>query len=301
MGALRPPLSAKGLHNTARDPMFFAAVQTGLLAGDPSMNDQERQIISDIFKRLEQAAGAPRDAEAERFIADKVRAQPYAPYAMAQALYVQEEAMKSLNQQLEQLRAENEDLRQRASSGSGGGLLSSIFGGDSRPQPQGGSFSRPGGGYAPQQPAGPWGGAPQPGPQGPWGGQPGYAQQGGYAAQGGFAQQAPAGGGFLRGALTTAAGVAGGMVVGNALMNAFSGGHHQTLGSLTSADMSNLGFDPSTMAAGGDGGGFFGGSDAGVQNAAFDDGGGASFQDASFDDGGSDFDVGGGGDDSSWS
>jgi hypothetical protein len=251
------------------------------------VNDQEKQIISDIFRRLEAAASQARDPEAERFIAEKVRQQPYAPYAMAQALYVQEEAMKSLNDQLEQLRAENEQLQSRASSG-GGGILSSIFGGGSRPQP---SFSRQGAaGYGQPQGApqgGPWGGgAPQSGyPQqgGPWGG-----QQGGYAQQ--PAQAAAGGGGFLRGALTTAAGVAGGMVVGNALMNAFSGGGHQTLGNLTNADMSSLG---------GGAGGLFGGSEAGVQNASFADGGGV-FQDAGYDTGG-DADFGGGGDDSSWS
>lgn len=243
------------------------------------MNDQERQIISGIFSRLEQTAGQPRDADAERLIADKIRAQPYAPYAMAQALYVQEEALKSLNEQVEQLRAENEQLSRQGSGG--GGLLSSIFGGGSARQAPAGGFGRPGQqqpgyggqpGYG-QQPGqgqgGPWGGAPQGGQGGPWGGQP---------------QQAAGGGGFLRGALTTAAGVAGGMVVGNALMNAFSGGH-QSLGNFSNTDMASLGGLP-------------GGSDGGIQNAVFDQGGGGGgmFEDASFDDGGG-FD---GGDDSSW-
>ena len=67
------------------------------------MNSQEREIISGIFKRLEQAANQPRDPETERFITDKIRSQPYAPYAMAQLIYVQEEAIKSLNQQVEEL------------------------------------------------------------------------------------------------------------------------------------------------------------------------------------------------------
>lgn len=265
------------------------------------MNEQERQIISDIFTRLESTAGQARDAEAERFIADKVRAQPYAPYAMAQSLYVQEEAMKSLNQQLEQLKAENEQLRQQGSQGSGG-FLSSIFGGAKGSAAPGG-FSRPGGqpGYAPQpqqyqpQQGGPWGGAPQQG--GPWAG-----QQGGYAQP-----QAAAGGGFLRGALTTAAGVAGGMVVGNALMNAFSGGGHSTLGSLSSSDMASFGAPLGNAA---DGSGFAdssGFSNAGSSNGGFDQGG---FDQAGFDQGGQDagfqdasFDPGadlGGDDDSSW-
>jgi hypothetical protein len=254
------------------------------------VNDQERQIIADIFKRLEQTASQSRDPEAERFIAEKVRAQPYAPYAMAQALYVQEEAMKSLNQQLEQLRAENEQLQQQGSQGSGG-FLSSIFGGGQRSQ-SAGAFSRPGQQpgygqqpqYAPQQ-GSPWG--QQGGPQGgPWAG-----QQGGYAQP-----QASGGGGFLRGALTTAAGVAGGMVVGNALMNAFSGGH-SALGQFSQTDMASLG----APLGGGESNPFSG--DAGFSNAGFDQGGldqggDASFQDASF--GGGSDDFGGGDDDSSW-
>jgi hypothetical protein len=116
------------------------------------MNEQERQVISDIFKRLEQVANEPRDPEAERFIQDRLRAQPYAPYAMAQAIFVQEQALQSLNAQLEALRAEVEETRNRPQ----GGFLSSLFGGGAReperPRP---SFGQP-------QP-GPWGG-PQPGP-----------------------------------------------------------------------------------------------------------------------------------------
>jgi len=37
------------------------------------MNDQEREVISDIFRRLEQVANQPRDPEAERVIAEKLR------------------------------------------------------------------------------------------------------------------------------------------------------------------------------------------------------------------------------------
>src|SRR4051812_40725660 len=109
------------------------------------MNTEERQVISDIFERLKQAANQPRDPEAERFIADKLREQPYAPYAMAQLIYVQEEAIKSLNQQLEEVQAEAE----RSRSG-GGGFLSSIFGGAARQQepprrtPWGGQAAQPG-------------------------------------------------------------------------------------------------------------------------------------------------------------
>lgn len=217
--------------------------------------------------------------------------------------------MKSLNAQLEQQKAETEKLRQ--SAGSSGGFLSSIFGGGQRPAP---SFTRPGPapgyappqpGYAPQQQGGPWGG----------GGQPGYPQQG-YAQQGqpwGGQQQA-GGGGFLRSAMTTAAGVAGGMVVGNALMNAFSGSHHSTLGSLSNTDMASMGFPDGGFSGGGagyqdasfgDGGGAFSDGGGASQDASFSDGGGVfsdggGAQDAGFDSGGVDFGGGGGGNDDSW-
>lgn len=241
------------------------------------MNSQEREIIEGIFERLKQAGAQPRDPEAERLIADRMRSQPYAPYAMAQLIYVQEEAIKSLNQQLEEMRAE---LSQGGQSS--GGFLSSIFGGGRqepprRPQgqPYGApGFGQPGPGYGPQ--AGGFG--PQAG--GPWGGQ-----------QAGMMGGAPGGGGFLRGAMTTAAGVAGGMLLGNALVNAFSGnsGAAAAAGLDTSA-LSGLGGDTAGAGAG------LGGGDADLGSAL----GGGGFQDASFADSG---DLGGdfgGGSDDDW-
>ncbi|AWB24010.1 DUF2076 domain-containing protein [Methylobacterium currus] len=243
------------------------------------MNSEERDVINGIFQRLEQAAQQPRDADAERFIADKIRAQPYAPYALAQLVYVQEEAIKSLNQQLEQARAEAQRGGQGAGQGSGGGgFFSSIFGGGSRPEPQqppqrAGAWGNQGGGYGQPQPGygGPQGYPPQQpgygGPQqgGPWGGQPQAPQQ--------------RGGGFLATALPMAAGAAGGMLLGSALSNAFAGGH-SSLGS-----MAGLGGAGAAGAGGetvvennyfGNQGGSedfgapLGGDDAGFQDASFD-------------------------------
>jgi len=248
------------------------------------MNDQERQVISEIFERLEQVADQPRDPEAERFIQDRVRRQPYAPYAMAQAIVVQEQALKNLNAQLEALQAENEELRSRPQ----GGFLSSIFGGGGRESERRGSFSHP-------QAGGPWGQPgqqPQPGRgQGaPWGGQPGMGQPTGQPGMaqpgmgGPFGAPQGGGGGFLGTALSTAAGVAGGMMLGSALSNAFkgSGGHGAMGGGLGGgqagagagnsdfSDLSPFGNSGSTGASG---------------NAAFQDSGNddASLQDASFD------------------
>ncbi len=250
------------------------------------MNSEERDVISGIFQRLEQAQTQPRDAEAERFIADKIRAQPYAPYAMAQLIYVQEEAIKSLNQQLEQARQQ----APAAQSSGGGGFLSSIFGGGGSAQRQ-----EPQPGYGQQRPAGqPWGNAGGAPPQGyP---QQGYPQQGYPQQQGGpwaGQPQAPArGGGFMATALPMAAGAAGGMLLGSALSNAFAGGHS----SLGSAAAAGLGGGGETVVNNyyGDGGN----QDLG---AALDNSGSSDFQDASFSDPSSDFggDLGGG-DDSDW-
>jgi hypothetical protein len=223
------------------------------------MNTEERQVISDIFQRLKQAASQPRDPEAERFIAERLREQPYAPYAMAQLVYVQEEAIKSLNQQLEELQAEVERARSQGGAG-GGGFLSSIFGGGARQEepprrtPWGGQAGQPGGqqgyaqqqGYAPQQQGGPWAG-----------------QQGG-----GFGGQA-GGGGFLRSALGTAAGVAGGMMIANALGNAFRGGH-QTLGGFTDQDFAGGAAGASTAGLGGVTDAMYGGG-AGADQAGLTD------------------------------
>ncbi|MCJ2134551.1 DUF2076 domain-containing protein [Methylobacterium sp. J-026] len=245
------------------------------------MNSEERDVISGIFQRLEKAQAQPRDAEAERFIADKIRAQPYAPYAMAQLIYVQEEAIKSLNQQLEQARGQAAS----AQPSGGGGFLSSIFGGGGsqrqEPQPS----------YGQQRPAGqPWGnagGAPQGYPP------QGYPQQGYPQQQGGpwgGQPQAPArGGGFLASALPMAAGAAGGMLLGSALSNAFAGGHS----SLGSAAAAGLGGGGETVVNNyyGDGG------NQDLGSALDNSGGGGDFQDASFGDPGGDL---GGGDDSDW-
>ena len=176
------------------------------------MNDQERQVISDIFRRLEQVAHQPRDPETERFIADKLREQPYAPYAMAQAVYVQEQALANLQAENERLRAELDQVSRRPQQG---GFLSSIFGGGSRPPEP--AYNAP-----PTRHASPWGGSHQH-PSQHYGAPQGGMMGGGGPWGGGGMMQRGGGGGFLQTALSTAAGVAGGMMIANALTNAFDG------------------------------------------------------------------------------
>lgn len=189
------------------------------------MTPQERDVIAGIFDRLKQAANQPRDPEAENFIAERLREQPYAPYAMAQAVYVQEQALANLSQQVEALQGQLRDAEKRASEAAAaaqpaaGGFLSGIFGGGSVPRTGSVPSVPPRSDAA--APSGAWNTQPQGQPMQAPPMQAGGAQPGPWSNQ--PQQAAGRGGGFMASALSTAAGVAGGVVLGNVLANAFSG------------------------------------------------------------------------------
>jgi hypothetical protein len=165
------------------------------------MTPEERQLLDGLFERVRAAANGPRDADAERYIADAARSTPAAAYVLAQTVLVQQQALENASKHIQDLEA------QAKAGGEQGSFLGnigrSIFGGAS-PTPQQPAYApppqRPA--YAPQAPA--YAPAPQQG--GPWGAAP---------AQGG---------GFMSGALQTATGVAGGVLLGNAIGGLF-GGH----------------------------------------------------------------------------
>ncbi|QIU91940.1 DUF2076 domain-containing protein [Yokenella regensburgei] len=172
------------------------------------MQSEEQRLIDGLFSRLKQAEAnsAPRDATAEGVIAQHVNAQPAAPYYMAQTILIQEAAIKQLNDRIQALESEVSQLQ--SAKQSSGGFLAGLFGGsNASPQPRA---------------ADPIPGADQ------------YAQQYGQRAQNAAPMgqnYAPArgGSGFMAGALQTAAGVAGGVVLGNVLMNMFGGSHPQEI------------------------------------------------------------------------
>ncbi|AYF51068.1 DUF2076 domain-containing protein [Pseudomonas fluorescens] len=187
------------------------------------MNSEEQTLIDGLFSRLQQAEtdSAPRDAQAEARIKEHMTRQPAAGYYMTQSILVQEHALKSLDaqnkQQAQQIQQLQEELERAKSSqpapASGGGFLSSIFGGGSRdPQPSQSAPASSGGWREPGRPA-----FGQPAPQQNYGApQQNYQQP----------QQAPAapiGSGFLGGALKTAAGVAGGVMLAEGISSLF---HH---------------------------------------------------------------------------
>ncbi|WP_130905834.1 DUF2076 domain-containing protein [Pseudomonas sp. Sample_22] len=190
------------------------------------MNSEEQTLIDGLFSRLQQAEtdSAPRDAQAEARIKEHLTRQPAAGYFMTQAILVQEAAIKSLDEQNKQLSAQVQTLQAElqqakaqttAPAPSSVGFLSSIFGGghrDPQPVPAQHPPVSSGGGW--REPARPSFNSQPP--------QQGFPQQG-YAPQ----QQAPAsaGGSFLGGALKTAAGVAGGVMLAQGISSLFQ--HNQ--------------------------------------------------------------------------
>ncbi len=178
---------------------------------ETAMTPEERQLIAGLFDRVAATASTPRDPQAEAFIGEAVRAQPHAPYVLTQTVLVQQQALENASRRLAELEAQ---VKAQATPPEETSFLGSIgrslFGGGqpapAAPRPN----YEPSRAYAPdpgyqRQPAY----APPPPQAGPWGGQP--------------PAPAPSGGGFLQSALTTAAGVAGGVVLAHSLGSLFGG------------------------------------------------------------------------------
>jgi hypothetical protein len=232
------------------------------------MSPDEQRLIAGLFDRTRAAASAPRDPDADRFIQEQMRAQPHAAYVLTQAVIVQEEALTQANQRIQELEARLADMERQGQT--------------AQSAPQAGGFF--GGLFGRQQPATP----PMPAARGSvpaagFGargaiGAPPMPAQGGYAPpgtapQGGpwAAAQAPqqGGGGFLKGAMAAAAGVAGGALLFEGIKSAMGG--------------SSI-FGGGSHAGSGGQPGFFGGSQqhaaappldnyGGIGDAAFDSGG----------------------------
>ena len=64
------------------------------------MSPEERQLLSELFERVRTQANAPRDRDAENFIAEAMRALPYAPYFLAQATIMQDQALRAADQKI---------------------------------------------------------------------------------------------------------------------------------------------------------------------------------------------------------
>lgn len=120
------------------------------------MDRNEREIIDDLFARLRQAEekGA-REAEAEALIMRHVASQPAAPYYMAQAIVVQQDALGKAQARLQELE------RQLAGQQPSGGFLSGLFGGGQEAPATPARAGQPARGAYPQAGTGFLGGAMQ--------------------------------------------------------------------------------------------------------------------------------------------
>jgi hypothetical protein len=147
------------------------------------MQAQERELINGLFDRLKPFESQPRDPEAEALIKDAAARQPASPYLLVQTVLVQEQALKAAQERIAEL---------EANAGAAAAPGSSFLGSAPR--------------------IGPWGAAAQSLPQ-PAAAPPIPSTRS--PLQAAVAPQAAGGGGgsFLRTAMMTAAGVAGGALL----------------------------------------------------------------------------------------
>jgi hypothetical protein len=183
------------------------------------MSPDEQTLIQGLFDRLRQVENQPRDPEAERLIQDSLRGQPGAPYYMAQAIIVQEQALQAAQTQIEELQRQVSELQSGgARQQAPGGFLSSVAGGlfgASRNAPQRpSSVPLSGSRHQPMAPAAQ-----------PYAAQP-YSAQPPTPAQMAQMQPQAQSGGFLKSAMATAAGVAGGALLFQGISSMFGGQHH---------------------------------------------------------------------------
>ncbi len=143
------------------------------------MQAEERELIAGLFDRLRPFDSQPRDPEAEALIRESVMRQPASPYLLVQTVLVQEQALKAAQERIAELEARTADA-----PAANPGFL----------------------GSAPK--IGPWGAPPPP----PRASVPSSVPSTRSPLQAALSPQ-PAGGGFLRSALATAAGVAGGALL----------------------------------------------------------------------------------------
>jgi hypothetical protein len=177
------------------------------------MTPQERDIIGQFIARVAgrapQIAGSvpstqvplpPIDPEADRYIGEQFASHPEARYRITQLAFVQEAALTEAQNRIKRLEYDLQTAQQQAQAapqqGQSRGLFGGLFGGGQTPPPRPAYQQQ----YAPPPP------------------QPVYAQ-GGYQP-GMFG--AGGGSGFLGSALTTAAGVAGGVLAADAISSMFS-------------------------------------------------------------------------------
>jgi hypothetical protein len=171
------------------------------------MTPEDRQLITGLFDRMRSFGLPAKDTEAETVINQSMRATPDAPYMLVQSVLVQEHALQQASTRIQDLEENLRTLqRDQQSQGSGSGsFLGGLFGA-TRP-----ASERRGDGSVPE--AGTRATPSSYGDQSPW-------------AQGQRTPASPASGGFLQSAMSTVAGVAGGVLAAGAIRELLGGGAH---------------------------------------------------------------------------
>jgi len=171
------------------------------------MTPQERQLVDELFDRLARLETSPREADAERAIADGLSRAPHASYALVQTVLVQDEALKRANARIQELEG--------GSAAPSGGFLDSMRDALLGPSTRGS--------------------VPNTGPRGPvWNSGNVLGQSDSRAGFGnGFNGAQSGGGSFLGTAAAAAAGVIGGSILMNSIRG-LMGGHQQTFGDASS-------------------------------------------------------------------
>jgi uncharacterized protein len=281
------------------------------------MTPQEQEMIGDLIDRVQKTQLAEKDMDAEQMLQQGLGQNPDALYILAQTVLVQKYALEQAQAQLAQAKAQIEQMQQHPEPRHATSFLGNLLGRNDAPAPP------------PPPPPPPQAYQPQPVqayPQYvPVGGPPQYGAPMGMGG----------GGGFLRGAMQTAAGVAAGALAFEgveSLMHGFGhaagygggqgfggfdggrpveevvnnyygddkgerGGHEVSAAERAEGNREDLDYGSKD-----DRDSLSGSSDdGGSLDSASNDDGGSNFDDSSFDDGGGSFDDGGsGGDDSNF-
>jgi uncharacterized protein len=166
------------------------------------MTPQEQQMLQDLTERINRTQLPEKDLDAEQLLQQTLGRNPDALYILAQTVLVQQYALDQAQKQLDQLRQQQQQPKRTTS------FLGNLLGRDDEPAPP-----------------------PPPPPQ--QYGQPQYTPAPNYAPPTGYAPAygAPQSGGFLRGAMQTATGVAAGALAFQGIESLMHGFGHAGGGS----------------------------------------------------------------------
>ncbi|MBB5345769.1 DUF2076 domain-containing protein [Tunturibacter empetritectus] len=193
------------------------------------MTPQEQDMIGGLIDRIQKTQLAEKDTDAEQMLQQGLGRNPDALYILAQTVLVQKYALEQAQTQLSQAKAQIEQMQQHPEPKHATSFLGSLLGRNEEPAPppppppqqaylQGGGPAYPP--YAPV--GGGYGAAPQYGAPVQYGAAPQYGAPSQYGAP-----QGMGGGGFMRGALQTAAGVAAGALAFQGVESLMHGFGHE--------------------------------------------------------------------------